>query len=381
MPTDVVIVSGARTPIATAYKGSLTGVDAWGLSEVAMAAAVERSGIATELFEDIGWGESMQGGGNVGRYAANQIGLTNVPGVATQRWCASGMAGTQWIAANIAAGMIDVGIGGGVESMSTAPATSKGGEMWLPAANLETEDAPPFNTAKGVGDNAARMAGVTREEADAWAYRSHMNAIRAIDEGRFKNEIVPVTLPDGSVFEVDEHPRRTSTLEKLATLPLLNAFDEGATTTAGNASGLNDAAAALVMVSREFAEANGLTPLAVIRGWGSVSLSPAETGLTPAHAIRRALDKAGVALDQVDSFEINEAFASVTVAAVKALGLDEDKVNVNGSGCSLGHPIGCTGARMIVTMMNELERTDSRYGVVAMCAAGGMGSATVIERV
>ena len=136
-----------------------------------------------------------------------------------------------------------------------------------------------------------------------------------------------------------------------------------------------------MLVSREFAEQHGLTPLAAIRGWGSVSLSPAETGLTPALAIRKALAKAGVALDQVDSFEINEAFASVTVAAVKALGLDEDKVNVNGSGCSLGHPIGCTGARMIVTMMNELERTDSRYGVVAMCAAGGMGSATVIERI
>ena len=381
MPTDVVVVSGARTPIATAYKGSLTGVDAWSLAEVAMGAAVERSGVPVELIEDIGWGESMQGGGNVGRYAANQLSMSQVPGVATQRWCASGMAGTQWIAASIAAGMIDAGIGGGVESMSTAPATSKMGEMWLPAANLETEDAPPFNTAKGVGDNAARMAGVTREEADAWAYRSHMNAVRAIDEGRFKNEIVPVTLPDGSEFAVDEHPRRTSSLEKLATLPLLNPFDEGATTTAGNASGLNDAAAALVLTSRAFAETHGLTPLAAIRGWASVSLTPAETGLSPAHAIRKALAKAGIDQSDVASWEINEAFASVTVAAVKALGLDPETVNVNGSGCSLGHPIGCTGARMIVTMMNELERTDSRYGVVAMCAAGGMGSATVIERV
>lgn len=381
MSTDVVIVSGARTPIATAYKGSLTGVDAWGLAEVAIGAAVERSGVPVELIEDIGFGESMQGGGNVGRYAANQLGMTNVPGVATQRWCASGMAGTQWIAANIAAGMIDAGIGGGVESMSTAPTTTKAGEMWLPAANLETEDAPPFNTAKGVGDNAARMAGVTREEADGWAFRSHQNAVRAIDEGRFKNEIVPVALPDGSLFEVDEHPRRNSTLEKLASLPLLNPLDEGATTTAGNSSGLNDAAAALVLTSRSFAESHGLKPLAVIRGWGSVSLTPAETGLSPAHAIRLALAKAGVEQSDVSSWEINEAFASVTVAAVKALGLDPETVNVNGSGCSLGHPIGCTGARMIVTMMNELERTDSRYGVVAMCAAGGMGSATVIERV
>lgn len=386
MPTDVVIVSAARTPIATAYKGSLAGVDAFTLAQVAMGAAVERSGLPVELIEDIGWGESMQGGGNIGRYAANQLGLVNVPGVATQRWCASGMAGTQWIAANIAAGMIDAGIGGGVESMSTAPGTSKPGPdgqpgFWLSPANLETEDAPPFNTAKGVGDNAARMAGITREQADAWAYRSHMNAVRAIDEGRFKNEIVPVPLADGSEFSVDEHPRRTSTLEKLATLPLLNPMDEGATTTAGNASGLNDAAAGMVLVSREVAEAHGLAPLGVIRAWASTSHTPAETGLSPTTAIPKALAKAGLSLGDISSFEINEAFASVPAAAVKILGLDPELVNVNGSGCSLGHPIGCTGARMIVTMVNELERTDSRYGVVAMCAAGGMGSATVIERV
>ena len=152
MPTDIVIVSAARTPIATAYKGSLAGVDANTLAQVALGAAVERSGIDAGDFEDIGFGESMQGGGNVGRYAANQLGLTNVPAVATQRWCASGMAGTQWIAANIAAGMIDVGAAGGVESMSTAPATAKFGEPWLPAANLETPDAPPFNTAKELLD-------------------------------------------------------------------------------------------------------------------------------------------------------------------------------------------------------------------------------------
>lgn len=381
MPTDIVIVSAARTPIATAYKGSLAGVDANTLAEVALGAAVERSGIDAGDFEDIGFGESMQGGGNVGRYAANQLGLTNVPAVATQRWCASGMAGTQWIAANIAAGMIDVGAAGGVESMSTAPATAKFGEPWLPAANLETPDAPPFNTAKGVGDNAARLAGVSREQADEWAYRSHMNAVRAIDEGRFKNEIVPVALPDGSQFEVDEHPRRTSTLEKLASLPLLNPDDEGATTTAGNSSGLNDAAAALVLVSSEYAAAHGLTPLARIRGWASASLSPAETGIAPSIAIPKALAKAGVSISDVDSWEINEAFASVTVAAVQTLGLDPERVNVNGSGCSLGHPIGCTGARMIVTMLNELDRTDATVGAVAMCAAGGMASATVIERI
>ncbi len=381
MPTDIVIVSAARTPIATAYKGSLAGVDANTLAQVALGAAVERSGIDAGDFEDIGFGESMQGGGNVGRYAANQLGLTNVPAVATQRWCASGMAGTQWIAANIAAGMIDVGAAGGVESMSTAPATAKFGEPWLPAANLETPDAPPFNTAKGVGDNAARLAGVSREQADEWAYRSHMNAVRAIDEGRFKNEIVPVALPDGSRFEVDEHPRRDSTLEKLAALKPLHPEIQGFTITAGNSAGVNDGGAAMVLTDRGFAEAHGLAPLAVVRSWASVGVPPAETGLAPAAAIRKALDRAGMTVGDVSLWEINEAFASVTVAAVQTLGLDPERVNVNGSGCSLGHPIGCTGARMIVTMLNELDRTDATVGAVAMCAAGGMASATVIERI
>jgi acetyl-CoA C-acetyltransferase len=205
--------------------------------------------------------------------------------------------------------------------------------------------------------------------------------VRAIDEGRFKNEVVPVPLPDGGSFEVDEHPRRGSTLEKLASLPVLNPQYDWTVTTAGNASGLNDAAAALTLVSRDYAEANGLRPLAVIRGWASVALPAEETGLTPEPAMRKALDKAGISVADLQAVEINEAFASVAVAATRRLGLDEGIVNQNGSGCSLGHPIGCTGARMIVTMLNELERTDSQWGAVAMCAAGGMGSATVIERV
>ncbi|MEZ5310372.1 MAG: thiolase family protein [Microthrixaceae bacterium] len=385
MATDVVIVAAARTPIATAYKGSLAGVDAFSLAEVSLRAVVERAGIPVEDIEDMGFGESFQGGGNIGRNAAVRLGFNNVPGVATQRWCASGMAGTQWVAANIAAGMINVGIGGGVESMSTSPGTSRPGPdgqpaFWLSPANEETEDAPPFNTAKGVGDNAARMAGVSREEADEWAFRSHMNAVRAIDEGRFQNEIVPVALPGGGEFLVDEHPRRNSTLEKLASLPLLNPLDDGATTTAGNSSGLNDASAALMLVSSDYAKAHGLKPLGIIRGWASAALTPAQTGLSPSVAITKALDKAGITQDAIQSWEINEAFASVTVAAIKRLGLDPETVNVNGSGCSLGHPIGCTGARMIVTMVNELERTDAQYGAVAMCAAGGMGSATIIER-
>ncbi|HPB44533.1 MAG TPA: thiolase family protein, partial [Microthrixaceae bacterium] len=208
-----------------------------------------------------------------------------------------------------------------------------------------------------------------------------MNAVRAIDEGRFANEIVPVTLPDGSQFTTDEHPRRNSSLEKLATLPVLNPQNDWATTTAGNSSGLNDAAAALTLVSPEFAKAHGLKPRAIIRGWASVGLAAEETGLTPEPAMRKALAKAGLSVADLQAVEINEAFASVAVAATKRLGLDPAIVNQNGSGCSLGHPIGCTGARMIVTMLNELDRLDAQFGAVAMCAAGGMGSATVIERV
>ncbi len=385
MPTDVLIVRAARTPIATANKGSLLGVDAVALAETAIGAAVKRSGIPADQIEDMGFGESMQGGGNIGRNVAVRLGLINVPGVAMQRWCASGMSGTQWVAANIAAGMIDVGIGGGTESMSTAPGTSKPGadgtpEFWLSPGNPDTPDAPPFNMALTVGDNTARLAGVTREEADAWAFESHRRAIRAIDEGRFDNEIVPVDLPGGGQFTVDEHPRRNSSLEKLASLALLNPDLEGAVTTAGNSSGLNDAAAALVLCSRDYATAHGLTPLAAIRGWGSVGLEPAETGLAPTKALPLAAAKAGISLADLQSVEINEAFASMAVASTRILGLDHEIVNVNGSGCSLGHPIACTGARMIVTMVNELIRTDAQWGAVGMCAAGGMGSATVIER-
>lgn len=386
MATDVVIVSAARTPIATAYKGSLGGVDAFALAELAIGTAVERSGIPVTEIEDMGIGESMQGGGNVGRNVAVRLGMLNVPSLATQRWCASGMGGTQWIAANIAAGMIDVGVGGGTESMSTAPATSKPGPdgtltSWMSPGNEFTPEAPPWNMALTVGDNTARIAGVTRAEADEWAFRSHQNALRAIDEGRFDNEIVPVELPGGGQFSVDEHPRRNSSLEKLASLKLLNADVPGAVTTAGNSSGLNDAAAALVLCSRDYATAHGLTPLAVIRGWASAGVDPVETGLAPTKALPKAVAKAGISLSDLQSVEINEAFASMAVASTRILGLDPELVNVNGSGCSLGHPIACTGARMIVTMVNELIRTDAQWGAVAMCAAGGMGSATIIERV
>lgn len=382
---DVIIASAARTPIATSYKGSLVGVDAYRLAEIAIGAAVERSGVDPSLIEDCAMGESMQGGGNIARHASILLGMNQVPGVATQRWCASAMAAVHYMAANIEAGMVNCAVAGGAESMSTAPSLAKPGPdgtptMWLPAANPETELTPAFNMALTVGDNTARIAGVTREEADAWALRSHQRAVEAIDSGRFNNELVSVPLGDGNEFTTDEHPRRGSTAEKLASLPVLNFHIEGAITTAGNSSGLNDAAAALVLCSREFAAANGLTPLAAIRSWASAADETERTGLGPTLAIPKALGLAGLSTDDVSLFEINEAFASMAVASTRILGLNEEIVNVSGSGCSLGHPIACTGARMIVTMVNDLVRTDGQFGVVGMCAAGGMGAATVIER-
>jgi acetyl-CoA C-acetyltransferase len=225
-----------------------------------------------------------------------------------------------------------------------------------------------------VGWNAAVKAGVTREEMDAWALRSHRNAVRAIDEGRFDDEIIPVMTSRG-LFAADEHPRRDTSLEKLASLKPLHPEIEGFSITAGNACGANDGAAALVVASDRL----GLPALATVRSWASVGVDPAETGLAPVRAIPKALGRAGLTAADVGLFEINEAFAAMCVATVRLLGLDPDRVNVNGSGCSLGHPVAATGARMLVTLVHELRRRGGGLGVAAMCAGGGMGSAVVIE--
>jgi acetyl-CoA C-acetyltransferase len=234
-----------------------------------------------------------------------------------------------------------------------------------------------------VGWNTAKIVGISREEMDAWALRSHERAIAAIDEGRFTQEIVPikVTTADGSavVFEIDEHPRRGSSMEKLASLKPLHPEIEGFSVTAGNASGINDAASAVVLTSDAFAASRQLTPLATVRSWASVGVDPYETGMAPTIAIPKALSRAGVSVADVDLWEINEAFASVPVAACKVLDIDPALVNISGSGCSLGHPIAATGARMVTTLINDLARRGGGIGVASMCAGGGMGSALVIE--
>jgi acetyl-CoA C-acetyltransferase len=235
--------------------------------------------------------------------------------------------------------------------MSTRPEMFRDGEPWKPLSHPHDDQAPPTDMSITVGENTARLTGVSRADADAWACRSHRRAVAAIDEGRFLPEVVPV-----GDFAIDEHPRRDTTIERLAALPVLHPELPGATVTAGNSAGLNDAASAVVLTSGAFARATGLVPLARVRSWASVGVDPVRTGLAPTLAIPLALERAGLRPADVALFEINEAFCSMAVACTRILGLDEELVNVNGSGCSLGHPIAATGARMVVSTIAELQR-------------------------
>jgi acetyl-CoA C-acetyltransferase len=292
----------------------------------------------------------------------------------------------QLAAATIMAGMADVIVAGGTESASTMPRLSKvapGAQeptRWSPQSHPDAPGVPAFDMSVTIGENTARLHHVTREQADAWSARSQQRALNAIAKGYFDDETVAVHIDqDGIMFSTDEHPRDT-TPEALAGLKVLHPEIPDAVVTAGNSAGINDAAAALVVGSSDFAASHGLTPLARIRGWASVGVDVEHTGMAPVTAIPQALKRSGLTLDDVDLFEINEAFATMAVACTRDLGLDESTVNVNGSGISLGHPIAATGARVVVSLIHELARRDSRFGVVAMCAGGGMGSALVIER-
>jgi acetyl-CoA C-acetyltransferase len=386
---DAVIVAAARTPIGTARKGTLLDVTTFELAAHAAGEALKRSGIPAGEVDDMQMGESLQGGGDVARYAAIELGLVEVPGMALNRHCASGMGAVQSSAGSIIAGMDKVAIAGGSESMSSMPMVTKrtpftdDWAQWMSPSHPEQPDAPAFDMSITVGLNTVQYAGLTRQDCDEWAVRSHQRAIQAIDEGRFDEEIVPieVKLRDGSttLFAVDEHPRRGSNMEKMASLKPLHPEIPDFPITAGNASGVNDGAAALMLVSSDYAQAHGLTPLAKIASWASTGTNPRDTGLGPILSIPKALDRAGMTIADVNLAEINEAFASVPVAACRELGLSEDITNVSGSGCSLGHPVACTGARMIITTMYELRRRGGGIGLASMCAGGGMGSTTVFE--
>jgi acetyl-CoA acetyltransferase family protein len=387
---DAVIVSAARTAIASARRGSLVDFDAFDLGKFAVQEALKRSGIPVDDVDDIVLGEVLQGGGDIARYVAVELGMIDVPGLAHNRHCASSLASVQTAAAGIMAGMDRVVIAGGTESLTRSPQVFrklKGGyggvEPWLSPSHRATPEAPDRDMSITVGWNTAQKCGITREEQDEWAYHSHMRAIAATDEGRLRDEIFGVEVPVGKgetrIFDVDEHPRRNTTLETLAALRPLHPEIPGFSITAGNSSGLNDAACALVLCDADYAKAHGLEPLAKIRGWASAGVPPAETGLGPTVAVPKALDRAGLSIADVTLAEINEAFASMAVASSRILGLPHEIVNVNGSGCSLGHPVAATGARMVTTLIHELRRRGGGIGVATMCAGGGMGSATVIE--
>jgi acetyl-CoA acyltransferase len=373
---EAVIVSALRTPIGTARKGTLRDTTAYELAHHVVSEAA--AGLDKGSVDDVILGEGLYGGGVLARHAAVTAGLESVPGLAQNRHCAAGQAAVQSAAASVRAGMDQLIIAGGVNSASTSPRSrlQVDGEWvdWFPPTHPDRPDAPNMDMSITVGWNAAVAAGVSREEMDAWALRSHRNAIAAIDEGRFKEEIVPIETPHG-LFAVDEHPRRDTSMEKLAALKPLHPEIEGFSITAGNACGANDGAAVLTIASDRL----GLPALATVRAWASVGVDPAATGLAPVEAIPKALARAHLSIADVDLFEINEAFAAMCVATVKLLDLDPDRVNVSGSGCSLGHPVAATGARMLVTLVHELRRRGGGIGLAAMCAGGGMGSATVIE--
>jgi len=387
---DAVILSACRTPIATSGRGSLVDVDPYDLATLVVGTAVARSGLSPDAIDEVVLAESLAGGGDIARYAALEAGLTATAGTAVNRHCAGGLAAVAMAAANVRAGMQRALVAGGVQSFSVSPVcsrripgTDEWAERWLAPSHRATPDAPNDDMSITVGWNTARLAHVSRQEMDEWALESHRKAVAAIDEGRFEDEIVPVeiTRRDGTqaIFVVDEHPRRDTSLEKLASLKPLHPEIEGFSITAGNSAGVNDAAGAMVVVASDLAAEAGIAPLATIRSWAVVGVPPLETGLAPTKAIPKALALAGLDLADVALFEINEAFASMCVATVRTLGIDPAKVNPNGSGCSLGHPIAMTGSRMLTTLCYELRRRGGGIGVAAMCAGGGMGSAVVID--
>jgi acetyl-CoA C-acetyltransferase len=390
MPKTV-ILSAARTPIGK-LGGGLSTLDATDLGGAAIKAALERAEVAPEQVQHVIMGQVLQAGqGQIpSRQAQIKAGIPReVSSETVNKVCASGLRAAGLLDSAIRAGDLEVGVGGGMESMSRAPYLLKEARFGFRMGDAKALDAMvhdgltnPFSgkqmfvEATEVGDELE----MTRPDLDRWALRSHELAIRATDEGRLPEEIVPVTVKSRkaeTVVEVDEGPRRDTSLERLAALPGLVA-KEGSHT-AGNAPGVNDGGGALVLASDEWASRNGRTALATIVAQAAVADDFAYLARTPANAARRALEKAGLQVDDIDLWEINEAFASVTLNSIRMLGIDEDKVNVNGGAVALGHPIGASGARILGTLVYELRRRGGGLGCAAICSGGGQGDAVIIE--
>jgi acetyl-CoA C-acetyltransferase len=385
-----VIVSAARTAIGTARKGTLANTTGEDLATVILAEAVRRAGLEPERFDDVIFAESLYGGGDLARYAAVANGMLSVSGVAVNRHCAGSLTAIGFGSAQIKSGMATAIVAGGVQASSMAPrltrrvpGTTDEFVDGMPPTHPNWRDAPTADMSISVGWNTAKIAGLSREDQDAWAYRSHMRAVAAIDAGKFVDEIVPIKVatPDGGMveFAVDEHPRRNTSLEKLASLKVLHPEIPGFSVTAGNSSGINDAAAAVALTSAELAASERLEPMAKVLAWAAAGVDPAQMGLGALRAAEKVLALAGRGVQDVALWEINEAFASVPVAACREFGLDEELVNFSGSGCSLGHPVAASGARMVTTLVYELRRRGGGLGLATMCAGGGQGGAVLIE--
>ncbi len=394
------MIEALRTPIGS-FRGALSGVRPDDMAAHTIGAVVERSGVDPERVTDVYFGAANQAGEDnrdVARMAALLAGLPNsVPGATVNRLCASGLEAVNCAARAVKLGEGDFYLAGGVESMSRAPwvvgkpeqGLARGPQMMQDTA-LGWRFVNPRMSGIGVstesmgetGENVAERYAVSREDQDGFGLRSHQRAVAAAEQGRFAEEIVPIEAPRGrekAIVKADEGPRADASLETMA--KLRPAFREGGTVTAGNASTLNDGAACTLVASEAGAEQLGTEPLARVLAFGVAGVDPAYMGIGPALAIPRALHAAGISLDEVDLIELNEAFASQVLACVRELGIDEERLNVNGGAIALGHPLGCTGARLTTTLLRELRRRGGRYGVATMCVGVGQGLATVFEAV
>lgn len=388
---DIVITAGCRTPIGT-IGGQFKTMTALDLSIPVMQELVKRSGIDPVWIDDVIWGCNYQRTykeNNLARVALVKAGLPDsVPGITVHRNCTSSMSSVQLGYYQIKSGEAKCIFAGGADSMSTAPHMvfnarygQKFGHMDLRDSMWDSLTNLGVGPAMGItAENVADEYGVTREDMDQYALLSQQRAAAAIDAGRFKEEIIPVAVSSkkgDTVYDTDEYPRRNTTLKTLAKLK--PSFKEGGRVTAGNSSGMNDAAAGVVLMDREYAEKHGIQPLARVVAVATTGVRPEVMGIGPISATREALKKAGLNIEDIDLFEINEAFASQCIACQRELNIPLEKLNVNGGGISLGHPVGATGVRIIISLMYELHRRGQKYGVATLCAGGGMGTAVVIE--
>ncbi|MDD7215808.1 MAG: acetyl-CoA C-acetyltransferase [Anaerovoracaceae bacterium] len=390
---EVVIVSAARTPIGS-FGGTLKGVPTRKLGAIAIKGAIERAGIKPEMVDEVIMGAVLQGalGQNVARQMTLDAGLPiETPAMTINKVCGSGLRAVELAAQIIKAGDADIVVAGGAENMSATAYAVPAGRWGARMNNTQMVDMmvndglwDAFNGYHmGItAENVAEQWGITREQLDEFAVISQNRAEAAIKAGKFKDEIVPVEVPqrkgDPIIFDTDEFPKFGTTMEKVAKLK--PAFKKDGIVTAANASGINDAGAAVVVMSKDKADELGIKPLCTIKSYASAGVDPSIMGVGPVPATKKALAKAGLKIEDMDLVEANEAFAAQSLAVRKDLNLDPEKTNVNGGALALGHPIGASGCRILITLIYEMMKRDSKYGLATLCIGGGMGTALIVER-